>query len=34
MENNGIPKWVQNKINKLEQRKLVANLNVVVTDTK
>ena len=22
MENNGIPRWVQNKINKLEQRKL------------
>jgi hypothetical protein len=23
MENNVIPRWVQNKINKLEQRKLI-----------
>ena len=22
MENNGTPRWIQNKINKLEQRKL------------
>jgi hypothetical protein len=28
MENNGIPKWVQNKISKLEQRKLTVRPDV------
>lgn len=28
MDNNGIPRWVQNKMNKLEQRKLIVRPDV------
>ncbi len=28
MDNNGIPRWIQNKINKLEQRKLIVRPDV------